>query len=224
MRAFELHRIEDETGISGTGHIASGVVFEDGRVTLRWRTERRSSGDYDSIEDVIAIHGHGGKTVIKYVGFVSAPVRKDDVRDWTMLFMCSVCFGADDTDGHCFNCGAGGTTYLAPRWFIDDLRKNGSWVCKRYYANEEDAQNARELRALRERMPEYPGRSAELRTPVPGDGESYWSVKQELPNNLWISITVPWREGDTEHDAIARSRGLLPWNPEVSWAPNSVKR
>jgi len=61
-RRFELHRREDETGISGTGHIADGVEFEDGTCALRWRTEHRSTAIYPSFKDLLAIHGHDGKT------------------------------------------------------------------------------------------------------------------------------------------------------------------
>lgn len=43
MRTFELHRVEDETGISGTGIVAEGVIFGDGTCAMRWRTKDRST-------------------------------------------------------------------------------------------------------------------------------------------------------------------------------------
>lgn len=65
MRPFHLVRYVDESGISGTGHVAEGVEFSDESVVLRWVVgERHSTVLWDSIEDVIAIHGHGGKTRI----------------------------------------------------------------------------------------------------------------------------------------------------------------
>lgn len=65
MRMFELHRDEDETGISGTGVVAQGVVFDDGPTVLRWIVgEHRSTVVWPSIEAVEAIHGHGGRTRI----------------------------------------------------------------------------------------------------------------------------------------------------------------
>ena len=69
MRRFYLVRSVDvdPDKISGTGVIASGVVFEDGRVAMRWMTQHKSTAIYDSIDELLAIHGHGGKTVIKYV-------------------------------------------------------------------------------------------------------------------------------------------------------------
>ena len=67
MRRFELHRDTDETGVSGTGVVAEGVEFGDGRAALRWRSEHRSTAVYDSMADVDAIHGHGGRTRIVYL-------------------------------------------------------------------------------------------------------------------------------------------------------------
>jgi predicted heme/steroid binding protein len=67
MRRFELERLEDETGISGTGAVAEGVEFYDGTVAMRWRTNTASTAFYDSITDVETIHGHGGKTVIRFL-------------------------------------------------------------------------------------------------------------------------------------------------------------
>ncbi len=68
MRRFYLNRVKDESGISGTGIVAEGVVFSDGTVALRWTTEHKSVAFYESMETVKAIHGHGGKTVIAWHG------------------------------------------------------------------------------------------------------------------------------------------------------------
>lgn len=66
MRAFMLNRFEDETGVSGTGAVAEGVEFSDGRVAMRWMTETASVAFYDCIEHVEQIHGHGGKTQVEF--------------------------------------------------------------------------------------------------------------------------------------------------------------
>lgn len=67
-RRFELHRDEDETGISGTGVVAEGVEFSDGPVALRWIVgEHRSTVVWPGIASVEAIHGHGGRTRIVWV-------------------------------------------------------------------------------------------------------------------------------------------------------------
>lgn len=67
MRLFILDRHEDTTGVSGTGPVAEGVEFEDGSVAMRWRTGTASTSFYQSITDVAQIHGHGGKTEVRWV-------------------------------------------------------------------------------------------------------------------------------------------------------------
>jgi hypothetical protein len=62
MRNFLLYRKEDETGISGTGLIAEGVEFFNGQCVLRWLTKPGSIGIFNSLEDLLRIHGHQGKT------------------------------------------------------------------------------------------------------------------------------------------------------------------
>jgi len=62
MDIFELRRDVDETGVSGTGTVARGVVFDSGTVVLTWLTAHTSLAVYGSIDDVVAIHGHNGAT------------------------------------------------------------------------------------------------------------------------------------------------------------------
>ncbi len=64
MKIFYLKRTEDETGISGTGRVAQGFVFDNGKVAVTWLSEHPSVTVYDSIGEVHAIHGHGGKTEV----------------------------------------------------------------------------------------------------------------------------------------------------------------
>jgi hypothetical protein len=64
VRRFHLNRVEDETGISGTGVITDGIEFDDGTVIMKWNTFTTSVGIYRCIDDVIKIHGHEGKTKI----------------------------------------------------------------------------------------------------------------------------------------------------------------
>lgn len=62
---FDLIRHEDETGISGTGHVAIGIRYPSGGCLVRWLgatpTLTWHPGGLYSVE---AIHGHGGKTRI----------------------------------------------------------------------------------------------------------------------------------------------------------------
>jgi hypothetical protein len=66
LRAFRLQRLEDETGVSGTGFVAEGVRFSDGTVALRWTSDWPTSVVFHErgIESVEAVHGHSGKTRI----------------------------------------------------------------------------------------------------------------------------------------------------------------
>lgn len=66
---FWLDRRVDASGVSGTGIVAEGYEFSDGVVALRWMSDKQSTAIYDNMNDLIAIHGHGGKTNI---------VRADD--------------------------------------------------------------------------------------------------------------------------------------------------
>ena len=64
MKLFELRRTEDESGVSGTGTVAQGVIFDSGVCALTWLTEHTSVAIYESIEKVRLIHGHEGKTKV----------------------------------------------------------------------------------------------------------------------------------------------------------------
>ncbi len=62
MKMFYLKRGEDESGVSGTGRVAQGFVFDNGKVAVTWLSEHPSVTVYDNLGEVTAIHGHGGKT------------------------------------------------------------------------------------------------------------------------------------------------------------------
>ena len=64
MKVFYLNRTEDESGVSGTGRVAQGFIFDNGKVCVSWLSDHPSVTVYDSIGEVHAIHGHGGKTEV----------------------------------------------------------------------------------------------------------------------------------------------------------------
>ena len=66
MRLFWLVRDIDETGVSGTGTVAEGVIFSDGTCAMRWLSHWTSTAIYGDIKLVDHIHGHNGKTRIVY--------------------------------------------------------------------------------------------------------------------------------------------------------------
>lgn len=62
MRRFQFKRLEDETGNSGTGIVAEGVVLTSGRVVVSWLTQWPTISIYDNLKDAEFLHGHDGKT------------------------------------------------------------------------------------------------------------------------------------------------------------------
>ena len=85
MKLFELVRLEDETGISGTGVVAQGVEFDSGKCVMQWLTKINSTAVYDSIQDLQAIHGHGGKTIIRYIALAYIPLS-EEVKNAPIFF------------------------------------------------------------------------------------------------------------------------------------------
>ena len=65
MKIFYLNRLEDESGVSGTGRVAQGFIFDNGKVALTWLSEHPSVTIYDNIGEVHAIHSHDGKTEVE---------------------------------------------------------------------------------------------------------------------------------------------------------------
>jgi len=65
-REFDLVRYKDVSEVSGTGIVADGIEYTDGSVVIAWHGEHPSTVVWRSIEDAIAIHGHGGLTQIRY--------------------------------------------------------------------------------------------------------------------------------------------------------------
>jgi hypothetical protein len=86
LRGFTLVRDIDVTGISGTGVVAQGVVFDDGSVVVRWLDAgvseinrlagvRPTTVMHENIGSVLALHGHNGAT--KIVWGMSEPSKSD---------------------------------------------------------------------------------------------------------------------------------------------------
>ena len=68
LRKFHLMRIQDATGISGTGIVAVGVMFPSGVCIMEWTTPIKSVGSYNSVADLEALHGHNGMTKVVFDG------------------------------------------------------------------------------------------------------------------------------------------------------------
>ncbi len=82
-RRFFLERIKDETGVSRTGRVLEGVLWQNGEVTVQWRPPMSTSGFYHSMQEFLTIHidCHPSCNVVRWI----------DREAW-----------------HCFDCGAGG--------------------------------------------------------------------------------------------------------------------
>jgi len=66
-KLFRLNRKVDDTGVSGTGIVAEGVKFSDGKVAIRWTSEHKSTTVFDSMKDLKKVHGHNGKTKVEFM-------------------------------------------------------------------------------------------------------------------------------------------------------------
>lgn len=71
MRRFIFHRTEDMTGVSGTGVVAEGVEFSDGRVALMWQPldddHISSIAIWTSMEHMMRVHGHHQLTSVEFL-------------------------------------------------------------------------------------------------------------------------------------------------------------
>jgi hypothetical protein len=65
-RRFVLVRYEDPSQVSGTGVVAEGVEFSDMTVALRWLGGHPATAVWPSLAEVLAVHGHGGKTIARF--------------------------------------------------------------------------------------------------------------------------------------------------------------
>jgi hypothetical protein len=79
FRRFVLDRNVDVTGVSGTGVVAEGVEFSDGVCVLHWIGGWPSSVvHYErGLDAVLHVHGHDGRTVVRFLDGPSAGVPRD---------------------------------------------------------------------------------------------------------------------------------------------------
>jgi hypothetical protein len=107
-------------------------------------------------------------------------------------------------ESHCFNCGAGPTVML-PRWAVESIRRQASWVGKRYYPHEEDIAAQKEVAALRAFAPPDPTDTVEE------CGEGQFSVWRRSADGTRIGLVSV---AGTKADALAAARLRLRYVPE----------
>ena len=93
MRRFQIRRTIDHSGVSGRGIVAEGIIFTSGSVVISWLVPPtgmtrvpKGLAVYEDVPHLVAIHGHGGDTVVEYLD-------------------CQDC-GSDISGGHhyCYSC------------------------------------------------------------------------------------------------------------------------
>lgn len=68
LREYYLQRNEDFSGVSGTGVVAEGVIMPSGKCIHEWSNSYVVSHNiYPNIKAVQHIHGHEGRTIVKFV-------------------------------------------------------------------------------------------------------------------------------------------------------------
>lgn len=83
-RRFYIERLKDETGVSRTGRVLEGILWQNGEVTVQWRPPLSTLGHYKDFQTFMTIH-------------VDCHPSCNEVR-WL-----------DSHEGwHCFDCGAHG--------------------------------------------------------------------------------------------------------------------
>ena len=65
-RTFRLIRTEDISGISGTGVVAEGCEWENGKVTVCWLGTYGTIEQADNLHQIEKLHGHGGRTYVEW--------------------------------------------------------------------------------------------------------------------------------------------------------------
>lgn len=66
IRRFLLIRNQNSPGIS-EDVLAEGTVFSDGLSVIRWLHEPCSMAVFNTVDDVLAVHGHEGETQLHFV-------------------------------------------------------------------------------------------------------------------------------------------------------------
>jgi hypothetical protein len=67
MKRFMLNRLVGDTGCTGTGIIAEGIIFSNGVCVITWVVGTCSVVVYDNLDDMVKVHGHGGKTIVEWI-------------------------------------------------------------------------------------------------------------------------------------------------------------
>jgi hypothetical protein len=67
IQHFHLNRLVDESGMSGLGKVAEGVILPNGAAVMWWLVRPHSIQIYRTIDDLHFIHRHGTKNTTELV-------------------------------------------------------------------------------------------------------------------------------------------------------------
>lgn len=80
-RLFYLIRDRDVVGVSGTGCVADGVVWQSGKVSMHWRGQHGSITVYDNLDSAIAVHCHGSASRIVFPDWLEGGIGESRIPD-----------------------------------------------------------------------------------------------------------------------------------------------
>lgn len=78
-RRFRLNRVDDVSGVSGTGFVAEGVEFSNGMVALSFIGPFHGVETWTSLKEMKNVHGHGGKTRVVFLD--EDPTQEDSTEE-----------------------------------------------------------------------------------------------------------------------------------------------
>lgn len=79
IRVGVLLRHDDETGVSGEGVVADLVEFPDGLCIAHWRSATPSTLIFPNAKQLVAVHGHGGKTEAVFFADLPSPRNEEEL-------------------------------------------------------------------------------------------------------------------------------------------------
>ncbi len=134
----------------------------------------------------------------------------------TCIDFCPACFASEHggswnhaiVNGYCSNCGNGSCVSM-PIWAIEEIRRQASWVGKRYYPTPEDQEAEEELQTLRGMQTEFPGRSVER--DVDEDGQILFVVRQITGKGKYSTTYCDARVCGSAEQAWEKARTRLPY-------------
>jgi len=62
-KVYKMLRNQDVSGINGTGLVGWATEYPNGMTTVCWEGDIKSVVMYQSLDEAIKIHGHGGATL-----------------------------------------------------------------------------------------------------------------------------------------------------------------